>query len=744
MGIGADLVWRDFLLQTQDPRTQGLKMIKSIDHAFELSGQKIELSSGKLALQADGAVIAKAGETAVLATCVVGKEPTELDYMPLSVDYEERFYASGKISGSRFIKREGRPSEEAILTSRLIDRPLRPLFPKYFRHEVQVIITVLSYDRENDPDILALLAASAAVSQSPAPYAGPVGSVRVGIVDDQFVINPTKSQMSESKLDLVICGTKDRILMIESAATEVPDEKVYEAIEYAKPFINEMIEAQTPFWTEDRLSAEDHTVEIQNVVKEHIGSKIHSAMRKTEQEEKEQEIEALKEEVLTLFEGKYKQADLEETFNKFLNKEIRDMILDDGMRPDGRNIDEIRPISIEVGLLPRTHGSGLFTRGQTQALTIATLASPGMEQFIDTMETETTKRYMHFYNFPPYSTGEVKRLGGASRREVGHGALAEKGLLPVLPSKEDFPYTVRLVSEILSSNGSSSMAATCGSTLALLDAGVPIKAPVAGIAMGLVTRPKGASKSEVEHVEEDEKYHYAVLTDLQGLEDFGGDMDFKIAGTREGITAIQLDVKIDGLSLEMIKETIQRAKAGRNRILDMIQDVIAAPRQEISAYAPRVTKLQIDSTRIGELIGPGGKNVQNIIAQAGGKEVVSVDIEDDGTVMISSADSNAAKIAQTIIEQQFTEIEVGQIFEGTIINIQKDRNSGKEIGAIVEFLPGRDGMVHISEICNEHIPDVSSKVKVGDKVKVKVANVDKERGRVALSIKKAQEEDKRD
>ncbi len=710
-------------------------MIKKIDHEFELAGQKIKLSSGKLALQADGAVVAECGETAVLATCVVGKEPTELDYMPLSIDYEERFYASGKISGSRFVKREGRPSEEAVLTSRLVDRPLRPLFPKYFRHEIQVIITVLSYDRENDPDMLALLAASAAVSQSPAPYLGPVGSVRVGLINNEFIINPTKSQMAESNLDLVVCGTKDRILMIEAGAKEVSDEKVYEAIEYSKKYILEMIDAQSTFWAEDRISAEDHTVEIQNAVKEHIGSKIHSAIRKAEQQEKEQEIEALKEDILTSFEGKFKQADLEETFNKFLNKEIRGMVIDDGMRPDGRKIDENRPISIEVGLLPRTHGSGLFTRGQTQALTIATLASPGMEQFIDTMETETTKRYMHFYNFPPYSTGEVKRLGSTSRREIGHGALAEKALVPVLPTKEDFPYTIRLVSEILSSNGSSSMAATCGSTLALLDAGVPIKSPVTGIAMGLMTKPKAGPKPDIEFVKEDDKYYFAVLTDLQGLEDFGGDMDFKIAGTREGITAIQLDVKIDGLSLEMIKETIDRAKAGRLKIMDMVEEVIAKPRTEISSYAPRVTKMQIDPTRIGELIGPGGKNVQNIITQAGGKDLVAVDIEDDGTVLISSADSQAAKIAEDLIQGQFTEAEVGAIYEGTVVNIQTDRNSGKEIGAIVEILPGKTGMVHISEVAPKRIDKVSDELSVGQTVKVKVLSIDRERGRVALSIK---------
>lgn len=710
-------------------------MIKKIDHEFEIAGKKIHLSSGTVALQADGAVIAQMGETTVLATCVVGKEPSELNYMPLSVDYEERFYASGKISGSRFVKREGRPSEEAVLTSRLVDRPIRPLFPKYFRHEIQVIITVLSYDKENDPDILALLAASAAVCQSPAPFAGQVGSVRIGMINDEFIVNPTKSQMEESTLDLVVSGIKDRVLMIEAGAKIVADDVVYRAIEFAQPYITEMIEAQSPFITEDRLSSEDHTLEIQGAVQEHIGAKLHAIMRKTEAAEKEQEIEALREEVLATFEGKYKQADLDEIFNKFLQKEIRNTILEDGSRPDGRAIDEIRPITTAVGMLARTHGSGLFTRGQTQALTIATLASPGMEQFIDTMESETTKRYMHFYNFPPYSTGEVRRLGSVSRREIGHGALAEKALVPVLPSREDFPYTLRLVSEILSSNGSSSMAATCGSTLALLDAGVPISAPVAGIAMGLITGSKPETKSEIEHILEDDKYQYAVLTDLQGLEDFGGDMDFKIAGTKEGITAIQLDVKFEGLSLPMIKETIDRAHAGRLRILDIINETIPAPRAELSCFAPRIITVQIDPEKIGELIGPGGKNIQGIIARAGGKDVVGIDVEDSGVVMISSADSEAARVAETLIKQQFVEIEVGQIYEGTVTNIQKDRNSGKEIGAIVEFLPGRDGMVHISEIASRRIEKVSDEVKVGDKVKVKVVNVDKERNRVGLSIK---------
>ena len=716
---------------------ENYKAMKQVENKFSLAGQEISLSSGTLAFQADGAIVAQVGGTMVLATCVVGKEPTDMGYMPLTIDYEERFYAAGKISGSRFIKREGRPSEQAVLNSRMIDRPIRPLFPKHFRHETQVVITTLSFDKENDPDMLALLAASTAISQSMAPFAGPIGGVRVGQINNELKINPTRSEMETSDLDLVVIGTKDRILMIEAAAKEVSEERVVEALEFAKPFIGQLIDAQAPFASETKISAEDHAIEIQQPVRELIGSRLHQTMLDRENADKEANVELLREEVLTTFEGKFKQSDLEEVFDKFLEKEVRETILADGIRPDGRKLDEVRPIDVKVGLLPCAHGSGLFTRGQTQSLTTATLASPGMEQFIDTMELETTKRYMHFYNFPPYSTGEVKRMGSTSRREIGHGALAEKALVPVLPTREEFPYTVRLVSEILASNGSSSMAATCGSTLALMDAGVPIKDPVAGIAMGMVSRPKSGEKVEIDGIEEDEKYQFAVLTDLQGVEDFGGDMDFKIAGTKKGITAIQLDVKIDGLSMEMIKSTFEKAKVGRLFIMDKMLAVIPSVKSELSQLAPRIITVKINPAKIGELIGPGGKNIQNIILQAGGKEVVAVDIEDDGTVMISSANAEAAEIAKALVEGQTVEAEVGKIYEGTVSNIQTDRNSGKEIGAIVEFMPGKDGMVHISEIAPERINKVSDKVKVGDKVKVKVLAVDPERGRVSLSIKQA-------
>lgn len=709
--------------------------MQNIKEEVEIAGKKLELSSGELAMQADGAVVARMGDTMVLATCVVGKEPSELNYMPLSVDYEERFYASGKISGSRFIKREGRPSEEAVLTARMVDRPIRPLFPKYFRHDIQIVITVLSYDKENDPDILAITAASAAVSQSVAPFSGPVGAARVGLIGGELKVNPTKSEMKESELDLMVVGTKERVMMIETAAKQIPEEKVLEAIKLTKEPISAAIDAQKKFWREDRLVAEDHTVEMQAAVKELIGSRLHQLLCRQESAGREEEISTLKEETLSAFEGKFKQADLEEVFNKFLEKEIRHAILSDGIRPDSRKIDELRPLTSKVGILPRTHGSALFARGQTQSLTTATLASPGMEQFIDTMEMEGTKRYMHFYNFPPYSTGETGRVGSPNRREIGHGALAEKALVPVVPDRDRFPYTIRLVSEILSSNGSSSMAATTASTLALMDAGVPIVAPVAGIAMGLITCPKDSEMVKIPEAKEDEKYKYVVLTDLQGLEDFGGDMDFKIAGTRTGITAIQLDTKIDGLSYEIINDTFTQAKTAREKILDVVEKTIPTPREKLSEFAPRIITVKINPSKIGELIGPGGKNIQGIITECGGKEVVAVDIEDDGTVLISSADASAAEKAKAMVEGQTVEAEVGKIYEGEVVNIQKDRMSGKEIGAIVEILPGKTGMVHISEIAPERIEKVTDKVKIGDRVKVKVMSVDPERGRTALSIR---------
>ncbi len=692
-------------------------------HKTELGGKKLILESGRYAGLADGAVTVRLGDTVVLATCVVASEPNETaDYLPLLVDYEEKFYAAGKISGSRFIKREGRPSDDAVLASRLIDRPIRPLFPKNFHHDIQVIVTVLSYDGQNDPDIPAIIAASAAINQTSAPFAGPVAAVRVGLINNEFVVNPTRDQLRESSLELVVAGTAEKVMMIEAGANEVPEEKVFSAIEFGHKMMQPAIEVQHNFYNSNKIQADSAVSEVFSAVVSLVGADVKEAVKIVEKEEREQKIDELLSKAKTTLEGDYKQNEISSAFDTLMQEKVRELILEDGTRPDGRHDDEVRPLSIEVGLLPRTHGSALFTRGQTQALTIATLGAPGEEQHIDTMEREDTKRYMHHYNFPPFSVGEVRPLRGASRREVGHGALAERALIPVLPPSDDFPYTIRLVSEILSSNGSSSMAATCGSTLALMDAGVPIKKPVSGIAMGLVT---GA------------KEQFRILTDLQGIEDFGGDMDFKIAGTRDGITAIQLDIKLQGLSFEIIRQTLEKAKVGRLFILDKMLAVIATPRPSLSQFAPRIESVKIDPSKIGELIGPGGKHINGIIEACGGKEILSIDIEEDGTVLVSSADAQAAQKAIDIIAADTKQVAVGEVYEGKVVNIQKDRNTGKEIGAIVQILPNKDGMVHISEIANERIAKVSDALKVGQKVKVKVVTVDAERGRIGLSIKQA-------
>lgn len=687
--------------------------------------KELSFEIGKFAGLADGSVTVRYGDTVVLATAVTAKEPREgIDFFPLMVDYEERLYAAGKISGSRFIKREGRPSENAVLTSRLIDRSLRPLFPKHERRDVQVIVTVLSVDQENDPDIIAIIAASAALEMSTAPFRGPVSAARVGLIDGQFVINPTRTQMEQSSLDLVVSGTKEKVLMIEAGAKQVPDEKVIEAIAFAheamKPGFTlqeELKKAVNP----TNLTSDAPAHKIHEDVSAFTGTQLEELIYEADKAKREAQLTAFEAQVLQNFEGTYKQVELKDAFNKIVEKQIRKAILDKGMRPDGREPKQIRPLAIEVGLLPRTHGSALFTRGQTQALTIATLGAPGEEQVIETMEEEGTKRFMHHYNFPPFSVGEVKPVRGASRREIGHGALAERALEAVIPSQEKFPYTIRLVSEILSSNGSSSMASTCGSTLALMDAGVPITEPVSGIAMGLIT---------------DEKGRYTVLSDLQGLEDFAGDMDFKIAGTKNGITAIQLDVKIDGLTPEIIRDTVVQAKEGRMDIMEAMLKVIPTARTEMSKYAPRITAIKIDPEKIGIVIGPGGKMINKIITECGGKEVLGIDIEEDGTVMVSSTDPAMSKKAISWIEGLTKEVKVGEKYTGEVVNIVKDRMKGNEIGAIVQLTPNQDGMVHISEIKNERIEKVSDYLKLGQMVDVVVTDVDSERGRISLSIKR--------
>jgi polyribonucleotide nucleotidyltransferase len=705
--------------------------MESQKFSTKLGNKDLIIESGMFAEQASGAVTVRYGDTLVLATCVVGNDPRDgVDFFPLLVDYEERLYAAGKISGSRFIKREGRPSEAATLACRLIDRPLRPLFPKAYRNDVQVVITTLSYDSENDPDVIGIVAASAALMQTHAPFEGPVGAVRVALDEkDNFIVNPTVAELKKSKLDLVVAGTKDKVMMLESAANEVSEELMFKAIEFAHKEMQPSIEIQSqlpkrePVKTQMDEMVEESKKNIEKEVKEFIGDKFKEVARITDKIQRSQQYDRFLKEVLENFEGNYKQIDLRNELDKLMKKELRQAIIEDNHRPDGRKLDEIRPISVIVGLLPRTHGSGLFTRGQTQALSIVTLGGPGEEQLIDTMEEEGEKRYMHHYNFPPYSTGEAKPLRSAGRREIGHGALAEKALRPMIPLKEEFPYTIRVVSEILSSNGSSSMAATCGSTLALMDAGVPIKKPVSGIAMGLITSDDGSE--------------YKILTDLQGLEDFGGDMDFKVAGTADGITAVQLDIKLKGLSFDIIKDTLEKARVGRLSILDKMLSVIPEPRKDLSPYAPRIITVKINPEKIGELIGPGGKNINGIIAVCGGKEILSIDIDEDGTVSIASTDSEMGEKAAEMVRLSMKEVEVGETFMGTVTNIQKDRMSGKEVGAIVQLTPKIDGMVHISQVADQRIEKVSDYLHVGDKIPVVVVDIDRERGRIALSYKAA-------
>jgi polyribonucleotide nucleotidyltransferase len=704
--------------------------MKTLKMQIPFGDEHLFLESGKLATLSNGSITLRYGDTVILVTAVVSKEPREgVDFFPLTVDYEERLYAAGKISGSRFVKREGRPTDAAILTARLVDRSIRPLFPKEFRRDIQVIITVLSYDGEHDPAIAAIVGASSALMQTNAPFKGPIAASRVGYIDGQFVLNPTVSQMENSTLDLVVSGSKEKVLMLEAGANQLDDKLIEEAIEFGKQGYIQAIESQTSLAEGvDKITVEKTEDDpIVKEIKNLLDHKLTEAIRQTDKQIREDLISALESELIEKLSENYEEAQIKKTLNKLIEKEVRRAILEESVRPDGRAITQIRPISSEVSLLPRVHGSGLFTRGQTQVLTIATLGAPGEEQIIETMEEEGTKRYMHHYNFPPFSTGEVRPMRGVSRREIGHGALAERALIPVLPTREDFPYTIRLVSEVLSSNGSSSMAATCGSTLALMDAGVPITSPVAGIAIGLMTG------------EVNGKEIYKILTDIQGIEDFAGDMDFKITGTKNGVTAIQLDVKNDGLTKQMVAESLAAAKQARLQILENILQTISAPRAELSQYAPRIYTITINPDKIGELIGPGGKVINKIIADAGGKELVSIDIEDDGTVMVSSTKPEAAQIALSMINGITREVQIGEIFTGPVTQIIKDRNTGKEIGAIVQILPNQEGMVHISQISEQRIANVSDALKVGDIIPVKVMEIDKERGRMSLSHKAAKQ-----
>ena len=696
-------------------------MFKSYE--TELAGRKLVIETGKIAGLANGNVLVKYGDTVVMVNVTASKEPKEgIDFFPLSVDYEERLYSVGKIPGS-FIKREGKPSDKAILVSRAIDRPLRPLFPKDFRNDVVVIATVLCVEQDNSPEVAAMIGASAALSISDIPFGGPTAAVNVGLVNGEIIINPTEEQRQVSDLNLTVAGTSEKVAMIEAGANEVPDDVMLEAIKKGHEEIKKLCEFISNIKAEigkpkfEYKSFEvDH--ELYDYLVENFTEKMKVAVQEVDKETRDNNVSVLSDEIIAVLTEKLgeesaeeRKQEIGEAIYKLEKKCVRDMIFYEHKRVDGRGIDEIRPLSCEVGVLPRTHGSAIFTRGQTQAMSIVTLGMVSEEQELDGIDTETAKRYMHHYNFPAYSVGEARTSRGPGRREIGHGALAEKALVPVIPSKEEFPYAIRVVSEILSSNGSTSQASICGSTLALMDAGVPIKRPVAGISTGLVTNPEDPED-------------YVMLTDIQGLEDFFGDMDFKVGGTEKGITAIQVDIKVDGLSYKIIEEAFARTRKARQYILDdIMKPQIAEPREEISKYAPHIITTQIKVEKIKDVIGKGGETINKIIDATG----VKIDIEDDGQVMIYSADSEKAEQALDMIEDIVREFEVGQIYYGTVVRTTT-------FGAFVDIGGGKEGLVHISKISKERVKNVEDYVKIGDKVPVKVIEID-DQGRVNLTMK---------
>jgi polyribonucleotide nucleotidyltransferase len=684
-------------------------------HRFEahVADRDVIFETGKLAGQAGGAVVIRTGDTMLLATATASKQPREgADFFPLSVDYEERLYAAGRIPGS-FFRREGRPSEDAILLCRLTDRPLRPLFPKKFRHEVHIVLTALSSDGENRIDILAINAASAALMISGIPFDGPVAAVRIGLIDDQLVINPTASEMELSALDLRVAGTEDAILMVEAGANEVSEARMLEALRVAHEAMQDLIRVQKEMAAQlGKSPMEVALAEVPEEQRAAILSRLEGRIAPVLEANNTKEslssaLDALHDEIVGSFadDDSVDPKDILSIFDEELKKVVRKHILDHGIRPDGRDPVTIRPIWSEVGILPRTHGSGLFNRGETQVLTITTLGTPREEQTLDTLGPNETKRYIHHYNFPPYSTGETGFMRGPKRREIGHGALAERALLPMIPGEDEFPYTLRLVSEVLSSNGSTSMGSVCGSTLSLMDAGVPIKAPVSGVAMGLIT----------------EGDRYVILTDIQGIEDALGDMDFKVAGTRKGITALQMDIKIRGLKYEIMEKALAQAREGRLFILDRMLETISEPRPDLSPYAPRIITVQIDPEKIGKVIGPGGKTIRAIQEETG----VKIDIEEDGTVFIASVDGAGSEQAIQMVEALTEEAEIGKIYTGKVVRTT-------DFGAFVEILPGVDGLVHISQLADYRVPSVEDVVRVGDEIMVMVIDIDAE-GKIRLS-----------
>jgi polyribonucleotide nucleotidyltransferase len=697
----------------------------------ELAGRTLSLETGRLAGLAMGAVVVRYGDSMVLSTVVGEREAREdLPFFPLTVDYEERMFAAGKIPGG-FPKREGRPTEAAILAARLTDRPIRPLFPKGYKAEVQIMTTVLSADQENDADLLSVIGASAALAISPIPWEGPVGAVRMGMKDDELFVNPTFLQRDEGTLDMVVAGTDDAIMMVEGEALEIPEEKMVQAIEMAHENIRKIVELQNqlvaevgqekwPFETPQR------DAELYSELRSFLGDRLRQAVRNPDKVVRLESTGDLQKEAIASLSGaaeggmpRFAASDVSTAYEALLKEEVRNGILEDGVRPDGRSNTEVRPIWSQVGYLPRAHGSAIFTRGQTQVLTVAALGSVAEEQRLDSITPATSKRYIHHYNFPPYSVGEVRRLRGASRRDIGHGALAERALVHMLPDGEEFPYTIRLVSEVVSSNGSTSMASVCGSTMALMDAGVPIKKPVAGVAMGLVT--------------DAESGRYTVLTDIQGMEDALGDMDFKVAGTKDGVTAIQMDIKVKGITTEIMRQALSQAHDGRQFILGKMMETISEPRAELSKFAPQVVTIKIDPAKIGKVIGPGGSMIREIQEETNSK----INIEDDGVVSIASPDGDGiekakAKILSLTEDAPEIKVERGEIYTGKVVSVMP-------YGAFVELVPGRDGLVHISELSEDaaiRVERVEDVVNLGEEITVMVTDV-APNGKVSLSRRAA-------
>ena len=681
---------------------------------IELGGRKLTIEQGKMAKQANGAVLVRYGDTVVLVTATASSAPREgVDFFPLTVDYEEKMYAAGKIPGG-FIKREGRPSSDAVLCARLIDRPIRPLFPDGFRNDVQIVATVLCVEQDNPPEIAAMIGASCALTVSDIPFMGPIAGVRVGYVDGAFVINPTEAQRAVSELNLTVAGSHDAVMMVEAGANELSEEVVLDAILFGHAEIRRLVEFQNDIRSacgKEKIVPAIFAVseDLESKVRAYAEERLDAATRNSDKLMRDADIAAIKAETVEHFIEEYPEAakEISQILYKIEKGIVRHMITHEKIRPDGRALDEVRPVSCEVGILPRTHGSGLFTRGQTQVLTVTTLGSIGDEQIIDGLGPETTKHYLHHYNFPGYSVGEARPMRSPGRREIGHGVLAERALFPMIPSIEDFPYTIRLVSEILESNGSSSMGSVCGSTLSLMCAGVPIKRPVSGVAMGLVR----------------DGDDYSILTDIQGMEDALGDMDFKVAGTTKGITAIQMDIKIAGITRDILASALAQAKQGRAFILEKMLACIDKPAAELSPYAPRVEVITIDIDKIRDVIGTGGKVVRKIIDETG----VDVDIHEDGNIFITSPNMEAMDRARKMIEDIVREVEVGEVYTGRVTRFLK-------FGAFVELLPGKEGLCHISQLAKHRVESVEDVVKIGDQLEVKVIEID-DKGRINVSHK---------